>query len=100
MKNVDNSSPLSRQQAQDLVDAISAKENLVLSATAFEADSGEWLFEATCNGTPDLETFNEIARAALSGNVGFTAEKIDPEIDWVTRALATLSPVVLPMMTG
>src|SRR5690606_36026216 len=53
----------------------------------------EWVFEATCDGEPDLESFSELARMTLGGDVGFAVEAIDPGIDWVARSLEGLQPV-------
>ncbi|VAW20843.1 Ribosomal protein L11 methyltransferase [hydrothermal vent metagenome] len=85
--------PMTRQQAFALVDAISAKPDLALSASAFEGDNGEWVFEATCDKSPDITEFAKTARLALGGEVGFSCEKIDPNIDWVSKSLAGLPAV-------
>ncbi|MCF6327924.1 MAG: 50S ribosomal protein L11 methyltransferase [Devosiaceae bacterium] len=84
---------MNKEQVFALVDAVSLNENLTLSASAFEDKNGEWVFEATCDGAPDIEKFTQIARKTLAGNVTFTAEKIDPEINWVERSLKDLKPV-------
>lgn len=86
--------PLSREQAEALVDAAMEHEDLAVTASAYEDDSGEWVFEATCSSAPDLEAFAALARDILGGEVGFTAEVIDPDIDWVARSLEGLRPVV------
>jgi ribosomal protein L11 methyltransferase len=86
--------PLTREQAQALVDAVMEREDLALSASAFEdPTTGEWVFEATCSLVPDLEAFARLARSVLKGDVGFAAETIDSDIDWVARSLAGLKPV-------
>lgn len=89
------SAPLTREQAHALVDAIMEREELALSASAYEdPQTGEWVFEATCEGIPDLGAFGELARTALGGDVGFTVDPIDPSINWVARSLEDLKPVV------
>ncbi len=94
MNQTTNTTPLSRQQATALVDAISANEGMVLTASAFEDENGEWVFEATSEVEPDLDAFSELARQTLGGKVAFSAEKIDPEIDWVAKSLSGLPPVI------
>jgi len=84
---------MNREQVFALVDAVSVDEELTLSASAFEDKNGEWVFEATCDGAPDIEKFMEIAQKTLGGDVTFSAEKIDPEINWVERSLKDLQPV-------
>jgi ribosomal protein L11 methyltransferase len=86
--------PLTRAEAHALVDAVMERDDLALSASAFEDPAtGEWVFEATCDTAPDLHKFAELAREVLGGSVGFTAEPIDPDINWVARSLAGLKPV-------
>ncbi len=86
--------PLTREQAHALVDAVMEREDLAVTATAFEdQETGEWVFEATCDGPPDLESFSELARLTLGGNVGFSSESIDPQINWVAKSLEGLKPV-------
>ncbi len=85
--------PLSPEQAQALVDAVAEREELALAVSAFEDENGEWVFEATCNGRPDLAPFRDIARRTLGGEVDFEVERIDPDTDWVARSLEGLPPV-------
>ena len=86
--------PLSRDQAQMLVDAVMERDDLAVTATAYEDQaSGEWIFEATCTGAPDLAAFVELARLTLGGNVAFSAEAIDPDVNWVAKSLEGLQPV-------
>jgi len=88
------SAPLTREQAYALVDAVTERDDLALTASAYEIEAtGEWVFEATCDGEPDLEQFNELARLTLGGGVGFASELIDPEVNWVARSLDGLPPV-------
>ena len=70
------------------------REDLAVTASAYEdGATGEWVFEATCASEPDLESFSELARLTLGGEVGFSVEAIDPEIDWVAKSLEGLRPV-------
>lgn len=89
-----SSTPLTREQAHALVDAVMEREDLAITATAYEdAATGEWLFEATCDSHPDVDSFSELARLTLGGNVGFSVGEIDPGIDWVAKSLEGLRPV-------
>lgn len=95
MEQTQISAPLSADQARRLVDAVMASEGLAATATAYEdPDTGEWVFEATCIEPPDVRRFDELARETLGGSVGFTVAAIDPSIDWVTRSLEGLPPVI------
>jgi ribosomal protein L11 methyltransferase len=86
--------PLTREQAHALVDAVMERDDLAVTATAFEdQETGEWVFEATCEAAPDLESFAELARLTLGGDVGFSSETIDPSVNWVAKSLEGLKPV-------
>jgi ribosomal protein L11 methyltransferase len=88
------SSPLTRDQAYALVDAVMERDDLALTASAHEdADSGEWVFEATCEMLPDLLAFEALARTTLGGDVDFTITPIDAEVNWVAKSLEGLQPV-------
>ena len=88
------SAPLTKEQAYALVDAVMARDDLALNASAHEDEaSGEWVFEATCDAEPDLDSFSELARSTLGGNVEFAVEPIDPEVNWVAKSLEGLKPV-------
>ena len=87
------STPLTQEQAYELVDAISRHEELTLAASAYEDENGDWVFEATCEGKPRLKDFRKIAKQTLGGKVKFTREKIDPDIDWIAKSLEGLPPV-------
>lgn len=90
-----SSTPLTKDQAYALVDAVSERDDLALTASAHEnEDTGEWFFEATCDSPPNLEAFNELARQVLGGDVSFSVEPIDPEINWVAKSLEGLAPVI------
>ncbi|MDF2983613.1 MAG: ribosomal protein methyltransferase [Devosia sp.] len=68
---------------------------IAITASAHEnEDTGEWVFEATCDSEPDVEAFNQIARETLGGNVSFAVEAIDPTVNWVAKSLEGLQPVV------
>lgn len=87
--------PLTRDQAYALVDAVMERDDLALTASAHEnADTGEWVFEATCDAEPDMAEFAALARLVLGGDVGFAVERIDPKVNWVAKSLEGLAPVV------
>ncbi len=87
--------PLTKDQAYALVDAVMAREDLAITASAHEdVETGEWVFEATCDSEPDVEAFNAVARDTLGGNVSFAVEAIDPTVNWVAKSLEGLQPVV------
>lgn len=89
------STPLTKDQAYALVDAVMARDDLAITASAHEdADTGEWVFEATCDSEPDLEAFNALARETLGGDVSFAIEAIDPTVNWVAKSLEGLKPVI------
>lgn len=94
MTSTASSQPMTREQAYALVDAVAEREDMALAVSAHEAEGGEWVLEATCDGEPDLESFSELARQTLGGHVAFSAELIDPDIDWVARSQAGLAPVL------
>jgi ribosomal protein L11 methyltransferase len=88
------SAPLTKDQAFALVDAVMEREDLAVTAAAHEDEaSGEWVFEATCDSSPDLDAFAELARQTLGGEVSFSVEAIDPEVNWVAKSLEGLAPV-------
>jgi ribosomal protein L11 methyltransferase len=88
------STPLTRDQAYALVDAVMELGDLALTASAHEDETtGEWVFEATCEMLPDLLAFEELARTTLGGEVDFTITPIDAETNWVARSLEGLQPV-------
>ncbi len=89
------STPLSREQATLLVDAVMERDALALTASAHEDEAtGEWIFEATTAALPDLDAFEALARDALGGMVDFTITPVDPDVNWVARSLEGLKPVV------
>jgi ribosomal protein L11 methyltransferase len=86
--------PLTREQAYALVDAVMARGDLAISASAYEDEAtGEWVFEATCEMLPDLYAFEAVARLTLGGEVDFSIAPVDTETNWVERSLAGLKPV-------
>ena len=90
-----SSTALTKDQAYALVDAVSERDDLALTASAHEnEETGEWVFEATCDSPPDIEAFNALARQVLGGDVTFTVEAVDPEINWVAKSLEGLAPVI------
>lgn len=89
------STPLTKDQAYALVDAVMARDDLAITASAHEnEETGEWIFEATCETEPDLAAFEAVAREALGGDVGFSVEPIDMSVNWVAKSLEGLHPVV------
>ena len=87
--------PLTRDQAYALVDAVMEREDLAINASAHEDQAtGEWVFEAICGNEPDLDSFSELARATLGGGVVFTADRLDPTVNWVAKSLEGLKPVI------
>ncbi|MGB3339085.1 MAG: 50S ribosomal protein L11 methyltransferase [Devosia sp.] len=89
-----SSIPLTKEQAYALVDAVMERDDLALTASAHEnEETGEWVFEATCDSPPNVESFVEVARQTLGGAVEFSVSPIDPEINWVARSLEGLAPV-------
>lgn len=86
---------LTKDQAYALVDAVSERDELALTASAHEnEDTGEWIFEATCDSPPDVAAFAELARQVLGGEVEFSVAPIDPEVNWVAKSLEGLAPVI------
>ena len=86
---------LTKDQAYALVDAVSERDELALTASAHEnEETGEWIFEATCESPPDLDAFAALAQAVLGGEVTFSVEPIDPEVNWVAKSLEGLAPVI------
>jgi ribosomal protein L11 methyltransferase len=85
--------PLAKDQAYALVDAVMAGDLAVTASAHEDAATGEWLFEATCDAPPDLAALAELARTTLGGNVEFSVEPIDPEVNWVAKSLEGLAPV-------
>jgi ribosomal protein L11 methyltransferase len=68
---------------------------VAITASAHEnEETGEWVFEATCDAEPDIEAFNAIAREVLGGDVSFAVEAIDPSVNWVAKSLEGLKPVL------
>ncbi|QYO75397.1 50S ribosomal protein L11 methyltransferase [Devosia salina] len=86
---------LTKEQAYALVDAVSERDDLALTASAHEnEETGEWVFEATCDSPPDLAAYAALARQVLGGDVSFSVEPIDPEVNWVAKSLEGLAPVI------
>lgn len=88
------STPLTKDQAYALVDAVMEREDLALTASAHEnEETGEWIFEATCDSPPDVAAFEALAQSVLGGDVAFAVTPLDETTDWVARSLEGLSPV-------
>ena len=87
------STPLTKDQAFALVDAVMEHEDLALTASAHEnEETGEWVFEATCDSPPDIEAFQTLAKSVLGGEIGFSVAPIDEDADWVGKSLEGSSP--------
>jgi ribosomal protein L11 methyltransferase len=71
------------------------RDDLALTASAHEdAETGEWVFEATCHMLPDLLAFEELARQTLGGDVDFSIAPVDTDTNWVAKSLEGLKPVI------
>ncbi len=93
MDQVSTSKHLTKQQAFALVDAVSEREDLAITASAYEKENNIWIFEATCEQKPDIEQFNQLVSEVLDGKVDFSIEPIDTDIDYVAKSLEGLKPV-------
>lgn len=90
-----SSIPLTKDQAYALVDAVMERDDLALTASAHENEAtGEWVFEATCDSPPDVESFVELAQQTLGEAVEFSVSPIDTEFNWVAKSLEGLHPVI------
>ena len=88
------SATLPRDQAYKLVDAVSEREHLALTASAHEDTDGEhWVVEIAAD-EPDLAAIATLARETLGTEITFTAIPLDPGINWVERSLEGLPPVI------
>ena len=57
---------LTKEQAYALVDAVMERDDLALTASAHEIEeTGEWVFEATCDSPPNVEAFAELAQQVM-----------------------------------
>jgi ribosomal protein L11 methyltransferase len=89
------STPLSKDDAYKLVDAVMERDDLALTASAHENEAtGEWFFEAVCDSPPDVEAFSALAQQTLSGAVQWSVTTLDPEVNWVAKSLEGLPPVI------
>jgi ribosomal protein L11 methyltransferase len=87
------SAAVTRDQAYRLVDAVSEREDLALTASAHEdTDDDHWIVEIAAKN-PDLAALGTLAREILGTGVSFTAAALDPGINWVERSLEGLKPV-------
>jgi ribosomal protein L11 methyltransferase len=87
------SAALTRDQAYRLVDAVSEREDLALTASAHEdTDDDHWVVEIAAEN-PDVAAISTFAREILGTEVTFTATALDPTINWVERSLEGLKPV-------
>jgi ribosomal protein L11 methyltransferase len=88
------SSPLTKDQAYALVDAVMERDDLALTASAHEnEETGEWFFEAGCESPPNVGAFVQLAQQTLGMKVEFSVAPIDPDFNWVAKSLEGLAPV-------
>jgi ribosomal protein L11 methyltransferase len=84
---------LPRAEAYKLVDAVSEREHLALTASAHEDTDGDhWVVEIAAEN-PDIAALTTLARDVLGIEITFTATALDPAINWVERSLEGLPPV-------
>jgi ribosomal protein L11 methyltransferase len=87
------SAALPRDQAYKLVDAVSEREELALTASAHEdTDDDHWIVEIAAEN-PDTAALAALARETLGADVTFTSTALDPAVNWVERSLEGLPPV-------
>ena len=90
-----SSTPLTKDQAYALVDAVMERDDLALTASAHEnEETGLWIFEAGCDSPAPVGSFAELAREVFGQNVQFSVTALDPEVNWVAKSLEGLAPVI------
>ncbi|WP_108461147.1 50S ribosomal protein L11 methyltransferase [Devosia naphthalenivorans] len=90
-----SSTPLTKDQAYALVDAVMERDDLALTASAHEnEETGLWIFEAGCDSPAPVDSFAELAQQVLGQNVQFSVTALDPEVNWVAKSLEGLAPVI------
>ena len=90
-----SSTPLTKDQAYALVDAVMERDDLALTASAHENEETElWIFEAGCDSPAPVGSFAELAQEVLGQNVQFSVTALDPEVNWVAKSLEGLAPVI------
>jgi len=90
-----SSTPLTKDQAYALVDAVMERDDLALTASAHEnEETGLWIFEAGCDSPAPVGSFAELAQEVLGQNVQFSVTALDPEVNWVAKSLEGLAPVI------
>jgi len=75
-----------------LAEAVMEREGLAVSASAYELPDGGWTLSANCDGSPDVDAFNALAREVTGAEPVFETAPV-PEIDWVRKSLEGLRPV-------
>ena len=75
-----------------LAEAVTEREGLAVSASAYELPDGGWTFSANCEGKPDVVAFVALAREVMGTAAVFETTPV-PEIDWVRKSLEGLRPV-------
>ena len=90
-----SSTPLTKDQAYALVDAVMERDDLALTASAHEnEETGLWIFEAGCDSPAPVASFAELAQQVLGQDVQFSVTALDPEVNWVAKSLEGLAPVI------
>jgi len=90
-----SSTPLSKDQAYALVDAVMERDDLALTASAHEnEETGLWIFEAGCDSPAPVASFAELAQEVLGQDVQFSVAPLNPEVNWVAKSLEGLAPVI------
>ena len=90
-----SSTPLTKDQAYALVDAVMERDDLALTASAHEnEETGLWIFEAGCDSPAPVDSFAELAQQVIGQEVQFSVTALDPEVNWVAKSLVGLAPVI------
>ncbi len=93
MEKIATPNHLTREQAFALVDAVAEREEMAITASAFEKEKDCWVFEAICDSEPNIEQFNDLVSEVLKGRVNFSIEQVDSEIDYISKSLKDLQPI-------
>ena len=96
------STPLSKEQAYALVDAVMANDELAITASAHEDEAtGEWIFEATCTEEPDIAAFTALEkRVPLVGYVASSGADILAGIGGMSEFSMMTQGVAWPLAYG
>jgi ribosomal protein L11 methyltransferase len=86
------SARLDRSAAVTLAEAVMERDGVAVSASAHELPDSSWMFEANCEGEPNIDAFAALAREVTGAEPAFETAPV-PEIDWVRKSLEGLRPV-------